>query len=83
MENRNGSLTELEMVISCLPEKATMLLYTGLILKLLKREVYVPDIYHEYSHQEWEVVSEALEKINTEDSLRIKNAVDYFLAHTN
>lgn len=83
MENRNGSMTSFEAIMQLLEGKASRLMFIDLITRLLKREEYVDNIFHEYRSDEWEIVLEAMEALNTERSLRIAQSIQYHLEHTN
>ena len=83
MENRNGSMTSFEAIMQLLEGKASRLMFIDLITRLLKREEYVDNIFHEYRPDEWEIVLEAMEALNTERSLQIAQSIQYHLEHTN
>lgn len=83
MENRNGSMTSFEAIMQLLEGKASRLMFIDLITRLLKGEEYVYNILHEYRPDEWEIVLEAMEALNTERSLRIAQSIQFHLKHTN
>lgn len=83
MENRNGPMTSFEAIMQLLEGKASRLMFIDLITRLLKRKEYVDNIFHEYRPDEWEIVLEAMEALNTERSLRIAQSIQYHLEHTN